>query len=86
MILEISLAVVGLLASAVGFYVKMLYREIANLKGELQRHLVEDASKYLPRSEMNDFANRFRLDVQGLEQRMMDKLQSIEEYLREKKA
>lgn len=85
MILEISLAVVGLLASAVGFYVKMLYREIANLKGELQRHLVEDASKYLPRTEMNDITMRLRQDVQMMFTPLMEKLQSIEEYLRKER-
>lgn len=85
MILEISLAVVGLIASAVGFYVKMLYREISTLKGELQRHLVEDASKYLPRTEMNDITMRLRQDVQMMFTPLMEKLQSIEEYLRKEK-
>ncbi len=89
--LEIAIAVGGILASIIGFYIKRLYREVDSVKkdikafrDELTSHRVEDASRYLPRSEMNEFADRIKLDVQNTLQPMYSKLQSIEEYLRNK--
>lgn len=80
--MEIILAVVGLMASALGFYVKQLYGRLDKLESHLQTHLVEDAAKYIPRAEMNEFADRIRSDVQAIVQPMLKQLQSIEEHLR----
>lgn len=84
--MEIIIAVVGLIASGVVFYVKQLYKKISDIDTKLQKHLVEDAEKYVPRSELQEFANRIRLDVQAMVSPINDKLQSIEEYLRERKS
>lgn len=87
--LEIAIAIGGIIASIIGFYIKRLYREIDSVKNdmkvmreELTNHRVDGAARYLPREEMKEFADRIRQDVQSNLQPLFVKLQSIEEYLR----
>lgn len=81
---DILLAAVGLVASAVGFYVKQLYGKLEKLETKLQTHLVDDAQKYLPRSEMKDFAEQLTSNVQAMVDPINRKLESIESHLRNK--
>lgn len=52
------------------------------LERELTLHRVEDAAKFLPRSEMEAFANRIRDDITTIVQPLATKMQSVEEFLR----
>lgn len=85
MILEIFTGVFTLLFSIGSFYIKRLYNDMDALKKELTEHRLEDVEKFLPRSEMHEYAERIRNDVQGIINPVNSKLQSIEEFLRNRR-
>lgn len=52
------------------------------LEKELTDHRLVDVGTYVPRSEMQEFANQIRVDIQGMNNNLDRKLESIESHLR----
>lgn len=82
---EIVLAIMSMLISIIGWYLRKQENRISELESSLTEHRLEDVSKYLTRAEMLDFADRIKADMKDVISPVSVKLQSIEEYLREGK-
>ncbi len=79
---EMLMGVFGMLISIISWYVKRQESRIDNLEKSLAEHRLEDVATYVPRTELQDFADKVRQDMKDIMQPVSMKLQSIEEYLR----
>ena len=80
--LEIIGGLLTMITSIIGFYVRMAYTRMDEMQAELTKHRLEDVKEYVPRTEMQAFADRIRTDIQNIVNPLDRKLQSIEESLR----
>ena len=82
---EIIGGLLTLLTSIIGFYVKRAYTRMDEMQNELTKHRLEDVKEYVPRQELQAFAEGIRRDLQSMVNPIHVKLQSIEESLRDKR-
>jgi hypothetical protein len=85
MYVEIIGGLLALIISIVGFYVKRAYARMDEIQKELTEHRLVDVEKYVPRHEMQEFADKIRIDIQTIVNSIDRKLQSIEESLRSRR-
>lgn len=83
MVQEIVLALLGLMASILGFFVKRLYTRVDKNEKDLVDHRIEDARNYITRDEHDKKMLNLKDDIRGMISPIRESVQNIEKYLRE---
>lgn len=92
LIVEVALALLSIIVSVCGFYIKRLYKtvdgntmHIKSVEKELTNHRVDDAAKFVSRQEMDVRFHHLRDDIRGMISPLREELQNIENFLRQQK-